>query len=196
MTLAASACVRPYSRRAEPAFGVGLEHEAAEVGNRLVDFVDLALPERDGRRVERIERADAADLPRAGEVERQEQLHAPRPEDVGDAGDLRQQLGRDHADVGVDVVDRAAVDADRRHQPGVVAHAAEVLGDVAVLPEDRAAGVAALDRAVEVVPMVEEADRGVGLVADVEVGDRRLRGRSFATARRRRRGRRGRSARR
>ena len=76
--------------RAEPAFGVGLEHEAAEVGDRLVDFVDLAFPERDGSRIERIERVDAADLSRAGEVEREEQPHAPGAKDVGDAGDLGQ----------------------------------------------------------------------------------------------------------
>ena len=81
------------------------------------------------------------------------------------------QLGRDHADVGVDVVDRAAVDADRGHQAGVVAHAVEILGDVTVFPEDRLAGVAALDRAVEIVPMVEEADGGVGLFVEVEVGN-------------------------
>ena len=153
--------------RAEPAFGVGLEHEAAEVGNRAVDLVDRPSRTRDAR-VERIERVDAADPPRAAEVERDGQPHAPRPERLRDARHLRQELGGDDPRVGVHVVDRAAVDADRRHQPGVVAHAAEVVQDVAVLPEDRPAGVAALDRAVEVVPVVDPADRRRRLVALVE----------------------------
>ena len=47
---------------AEPAFAIGLEHESAEIGDHFVDLVDLLFPECDGRGIERIERADAADL--------------------------------------------------------------------------------------------------------------------------------------
>ncbi len=62
--------------------------------------------------------------------------------------------------VGVDVVDGASVDPDGGEQAAVVGDAGEVGADVAVVEEDGAAGVAALDGAVEVVPLVDPADGG------------------------------------
>ena len=159
-------------RGAEASLRVGLEHEAAEVRDCAVDPVDGLLPEGDDARVERIERGQAADALRAAEVDRDEEAHAPGAERVGDARELGQELGREHARVGVDVVDRAGVDADRRHQARVVAHAREVGGDGVVLEEDRGAGVAALDGAVQVVPVIEHAHGRVGELLLVERGDR------------------------
>jgi hypothetical protein len=69
------------------------------------------------------------------------------------------------AQVGVDVVDGASVDADGGEQATVLADAGEVGADVAVVEEDGTAGVAALDGAVEVVPLVDPADGGGGRLA-------------------------------
>ena len=71
-------------------------------------------------------------------------------------------VGLEGAEVGVDVVDGDAVDADGGEQAAVVGDAGEVGADVAVVEEDAAAGVAALDGAVEVVPLVDPADGGGG----------------------------------
>ena len=72
---------------------------------------------------------------------------------------------------GVDVVDVAAVDADGGEQAGVFVDGGEVVADVAGFEEDAAAGVAALDGAVGVVPLVDPADGGGGLLRFVDVGE-------------------------
>ena len=59
---------------------------------------------------------------------------------------------------GVDVVDGAAVDSDRSQQARVLAGAGEVAAHLIVVEEDGAAAVAALDGAVEVVPLIDPAD--------------------------------------
>ena len=128
-------------------FGIGLQDEAAEVGNRL-DRARRRAPStrRSTRWIERVEGVEPAERLRAAEIDRKRQPHAPRPQDVGDTRDLRDEPGRQHERVRVDVVDRDAVDAERRQQPAVLADAAQVVADVAALPEDRAPAVAALDR--------------------------------------------------
>src|SRR6185436_18165792 len=74
----------------------------------------------------------------------------------------------------VDAVDDAAVDPDRRVRAGVVLDArVHAAGQLVPFPE-RAARVAALDRAVEVVPVVEEAPLDTGPPGHVEVRDRLL----------------------
>ena len=60
------------------------------------------------------------------------------------------------------------VDPERREQPRVVANARKIVADVVVLPEDRAAAVAALDRAVEIVPLIDPAERGIRLLPFVQ----------------------------
>src|SRR5262249_50708339 len=138
---------------------------STEVGNRLVDLIDGSLPERDRVRIERIECLRAADLTGAGEVERDIHPHAPRSQRFRDACNLGQILGRNDAGVRGHLVDLAAIDADRGPESRVVTYAAQVLGTVAALPEDRIAGVATLDGAVEVVPVIENANRCVRLFA-------------------------------
>ena len=53
---------------------------------------------------------------RAAEVDGDGDADAPGTERVGDARDLREELGSEDARVGVDVVDSAAVDADGGEQ--------------------------------------------------------------------------------
>ena len=86
---------------------------------------------------------------------------------------LRDRLRRKNAQVGVDVVDGAAVDADRRQHAAVIAHAAQILARLAVLPEDRAAAIAALDGpTIQVVPLIHPAHGSCGRLLLVEFGDR------------------------
>ena len=80
--------------------------------------------------------------------------------------------GREQARVRVHVVDGAAVDAERREHAAVVAHAREIRAGATVLPEDRRPAVSALDRSVEVVPLVDPADRRRRRLLLVQVRDR------------------------
>ena len=109
---------------AEPALGVGLEDEAAKVGDRAIQGVHAILPERRHAGVQRIERVQPADAPGAAEVDRHRERDAPRPKRVGDARELRDEPVGDDERIGVDVVDRRAVDPHRREQAAVVADAA------------------------------------------------------------------------
>src|SRR5204863_1729451 len=145
--------------RTEPAFRVCLQHEAAKIRNGAIEAVDAGLPERGDSSVEWIERVQSADFHRAAEVDGDRQRDAPRTERVGDSGKLRYELRRDRPRIRVDVVDGAAVDANRREQARVLAGACEVRGDAAVLEEDGWPGIASLDRPVEVVPLIGPPDR-------------------------------------
>ncbi len=69
-------------------------------------------------------------------------------------------LGGEQIEIGIHVIDVAAVDADRGEQAGVLPGAGEIDANVAVVEEDGPPSVAALDRAVQVVPFVGPADRG------------------------------------
>src|SRR5580704_3836849 len=64
-------------RWAETAFGVGLYHDAAEVGDFSVDLIEaIAPPFRDGG-IERIERVEAADAHRAADIDGNREVDAP-----------------------------------------------------------------------------------------------------------------------
>ena len=148
-------------RGADAAFGVGLDDEAGEVGDGVVDFVDFVRHQLDGG-VDGVEGGEMADDLRAGKIDGEGHADAPGTELVGDAGELVDHLGFEGAEVGVYVVDGDAVDPDGGQKAAVVVDAGEVGADVAVVEEDAAAGVAALDGAVEVVPLVDPADGGGG----------------------------------
>ena len=145
-------------RGAYAAFGVGLDDEAGEVGDGFVDLVDFGLPPGDDGGVDGVECGEMTDDLWAGEIDGERHAHAPGTELVRDAGELEDHLGFERAKVGVDVVDGDAVDPDGGEQTAIVGDAREVGADVAVVEEDAAAGVAALDGAVEVVPLVDPAD--------------------------------------
>ncbi len=147
-------------------FGVGLDEEAAEVGDRRVDLVRLVLPPLLDARVERVGGGESAEEDRAGEVHRHVHRDAPLAQDAGEGCELGQHLGGDELRVGVDVVDHGAVDADRGERAGVRLVAGPELGEL-VPEEDGVAGVPALDAAVEVVPVVGEPQLVDGALADV-----------------------------
>ncbi len=76
------------------------------------------------------------------------------------------------ARVRVHVVYGAAIDADRGEQACVIADAVRVRDYATVIEEDGPAGVAAFDAAVEVVPFVCPADRRIGSMGFVQIGNR------------------------
>ena len=170
--------VRPFGMgamiigRARLALRIGLDQQAAEIGDDGVDLVDLGLPPGAHRGVERIGRREPAQLDRRGEARGEIDLDAIGPEGVGQRLHLLQIVGAQDIGIGVDVGQHRAVDADRGIGPGIVG-VARVLEARQLLPvPDRLAGIAALDMAIEIVPMVEDADLELGRVGDVELVDR------------------------
>src|ERR1700679_921715 len=59
---------------------------------------------------------------------------------------------------GVDVVNVQSINADRGEQTAVFGNGAEIVADIAAFKENGPAGIAALDRAIGVVPLVDPAD--------------------------------------
>ena len=67
------------------AFRIGFDRDAREIGNLLVDLVDLCGPPGFHIGIERIEGLEAADFLRAGDIDADGEPHAPWPHGVGDA---------------------------------------------------------------------------------------------------------------
>ena len=157
--------------RAGLALGVRLDQEAAEVGDQRVDLVDLRAPPGGDGRVPRIGGGDAAELDRRAPARGEKNADPPRAKHVGQRRHLAQVGRRQDLRAGVDVVQRDRVDADRRVGARVVAHARRHgVGQLVPAPQ-RPARVAALDAAVQVVPVVEHAQadaRAAGGVDRVE----------------------------
>ena len=145
-------------RRTDAAFGVGLHGEAAKVRDDGVDLVDFLLPPGDDNGIERVESVEAADRLWTGEIDGEREFDAPWPKSVGDAGKLAEMFGGQEVEVRINIVDVATVDADGGEQACVVARAGEVGADVALVEEDGSAGIATLDGAIEVVPLVHPSD--------------------------------------
>ncbi len=69
----------------------------------------------------------------------------------------------------VNVVEVAAVDADRRQQASVFGNRRKVVADVTRVKEDAASGIAALDGAIGVVPLVDPANGHGGTFAEIDL---------------------------
>jgi hypothetical protein len=100
------------SRRPEPAFRIGLQHESSEIRNRTVDGVHPRLPEVDDGRRQRVERVEAADRLRHREVDRERHPDAPPTEHLRQPRELRQEPVGHHERIGFHAVDDAGVHAD------------------------------------------------------------------------------------
>ena len=97
-------------------------------------------------------------------------MDAPGTESCRDACELGEGIFPKEARVGVDVVDGAAVDGDRSEQASVIGSAGEIGADATVLEKNGAASVAAFDTAVEIVPLIDPAERCRGLLEFIEGG--------------------------
>ena len=126
ITFAASACVRPYALGPETPLGVGLDHDASEIRDALVEIVDRLLPPSNDALVKRVEGVEPADLLGTAEIDGEHQAHAPRAERFCETHQFRTVRRGDQPRVGVDVVDRAAVQAERRQQPRIVTRSRQI----------------------------------------------------------------------
>ncbi len=150
------------------ALGVGLDRKPSKIGNERVNLFDLGRPPGLHRRVERVVGREAADLLRAGDVHAEGQTNAPRAHRVGHSCQLLQVIGVEQLRRGVHIIDVAAVDAHRGQQARVFGYGLQVFADVSAFEKDRPARIAALDRAVGIVPLVDPAD-GHGWVVTMGV---------------------------
>ena len=159
--------------RAGLALAVRLHQEAAEIGDRLVDFVGLGLPPGGNRRVERIGAFQAIQFHRRSPFDRQIDLDAIGAEQVGQRRRLG-DIGRGQAvRLGIHIVEHRAVDAQRRVGAGIVGIARPlIIGQAPPIP-DRLAGIAALHRAIQIVPMVEQAQADARRAAHIDPVERR-----------------------
>ena len=97
-----------------------------------------------------------ADLDRGAEARGQVHADAVRAEDAGQGGGLGDVLWREARGVGVDVREHRAVDAERRVGARVVGVAGRRVVRQRVPVPQRAARVAALHGAIQVVPVIED----------------------------------------
>ncbi len=146
------------------AFGIGLHQKAAKIGNNFVDFVRLGVPPGLYRRIKRIGSFQTAQFDGGGPACRQIDLDTVGPEDFGYGFGLLQIGSGQTIGLGVDIVEHHAIDADRCLGAGIIGQAR--IDEIGQPPpvEDRGAGIAALDRAIEIIPVVDDAEldfRGV-----------------------------------
>src|SRR6266705_7176592 len=120
----------------QAAFGIGFDDEAAEVGNGGVNSVGfLAPPIRDAR-IEWIECVETSDGFGTGKIHGNRKLNTPWTKDVGDTDELREVIVPQKPGIGVDVVDGAAIDADRSEETGVSSSTGQIGADVAVFEKN------------------------------------------------------------
>ena len=158
--------------RAGLPFRIRLYEKTAEIGDGCVNLIRLGLPPGGNRGVQRIGRLEMAELDRRRPARRQIDLDAIGPEYIRERRRLG-DIGRGQA-VGlcVDIVEDGAVDADRGIGPGIVGVAGvPEVGELPPVP-DRLPGIAALDGAIEIVPVVEQAQLELGGRRNVERVDR------------------------
>ncbi len=160
--------------RARLAFRIGLDEKAAEVRDQAVDLVGLGPPPGGHGGVQRVGRLEPEFLGRR-EARGQEHADAIRPHHIGQRRHLLQPRRGQHLGLGVDVVEHGGVDAERGVGPRVVDITLSLdVRELAPIP-DREARIAAFDRAVRVVPMVEHAPldlRRAALVQMRQIGPR------------------------
>ena len=151
---------------------VRLHQEAPEVGHQGVDLHGLGPPPGGHPGIERIGRRQAAEQAGGREVGREVDADAVGAKHRRNRRGLLQVGARQRPRVGIDVVEDGPVDPDRRVGAGVVAQArVDRAGQPGPVPE-RAAGIAPLDRAVEVVPVVEQTQRDARPLDEIERGNR------------------------
>jgi hypothetical protein len=95
---------------------------------------------------------------RAGDVHAESQAHTPGAQGIGDAGKVFEVAGVEQLRSGVHIIDIDAVDSRRGQQASVFGHRRKVVADAATFKKDAAPGVAALDGAIGIVPLIDPAD--------------------------------------
>jgi hypothetical protein len=141
--------------RARLALRVRLHQKAPEIRNECVDLARFFGPPRAHLGGERIGRSEVAELDRRAEASRQVHANAVGAKRRREGGHFFEPLVREDDRVGVHVGEDGAVQPDRRARARVVeVTRRDEAGQLVPIPE-REACVPALDRAIEVVPVVE-----------------------------------------
>src|SRR5574344_242501 len=147
--------------RSRLSFAVGFHEESPEVGDKSVYLLRFLFPPVYYPFVLRVGRFGIAERHRCCEVDRQVYAYAVRPQNVGDDLHLAQVDGRKDAWRGVYIVQYAPVDAYRRIGACILGYQPFV----EVEPfEDALPGIATLYGAVEVVPVVQQAEAAGGVI--------------------------------
>src|SRR5579871_2945955 len=170
--------------RAQLTLRVGFDREAAKIRDSRIKSFDLLAPPIGDARVEWIKGIEITARFRCAQIDRDRELNAPRAKGIRNANELRKVIVVEKTRIGIDVVDGAAVDADGCQKARVRGNARKVRPDVTVLEKYGAAGVAAFDGAVEIIPLIDPSDGSVWLLCLVQVRDRFATG-DFAEKRKR-----------
>ncbi len=144
------------------AFGIGLDQEAAEIGYGTIDFLGLGPPPGPDFGIQRIGTFQVADLDRRAPAHRQIDLDAIGAQRIGQRPGLFDIFRRQAVGAGVHIVGHHAIDADAGIGAGIINQARINVPGQHSPVEDRASGIAAFDRAIEIVPMVQDAKLGPG----------------------------------
>src|SRR5262249_47880638 len=122
--------------RADTPFGVGFQHEAAEIRYGAINLIDFGFPPGNDRRTQWVECIQPAKTLWAAEIYGHRDLYTPEPERIRNKRDIGKQICAQHPRIRIHVIDRAAVDAERCEHSCVISHAAEVSSSTAVLPKN------------------------------------------------------------
>ena len=134
---------------------VGLDEETAEIGDQRVNLRHLGPPPGLHGRIERIRGLESADFNRRAEPGGEVHADAVGTKLVGQRRHFAQVVGRQDERAGIDVVEHGAVEPDRRERACIIAVTPVAhLGQVIPVPKGKT-GIAALDKPVEVVPVVQ-----------------------------------------
>ncbi len=148
--------------------GVGFDQESAEVWHPSVDLRRLVRPPLLDLARRRIGGAQSADLDRRAETSCEVDGDPVGPEHVCQGRHLVQVLPRQNLSIRIHVGEHGPIDADGRIRSSVVRIARRERSRQRVPIPEGAAGVASLDAAIEVVPMVENAVLDLGVPAQRE----------------------------
>src|SRR5216684_65502 len=94
-------------RRAEAAFGIGFDDEAAEVGNGGVNSVGFLAPPIGDGGIKWVECVETSDGFGTGKINGNGKLNTPWAKDVGDTDELREVIVPQKPGIGVYVIDSA-----------------------------------------------------------------------------------------
>ena len=146
--------------RARLSLAVGLDKKTTKVRDELVDLLGLLLPPLSHRLVQRVSRLGLFQCHGCGEVDRQIHLDMVRAQDVGNLLHLLEIRSCQHLGRRIDIVQHCAIDTYRGIGTSIFLNQFRVeSGNLTVLclPKDALASIATLNTAVEVVPMVQQA---------------------------------------
>lgn len=105
--------------RPQAAFRIGFDNKTPKVRDSAVDFIGFGLPPGGYLSIERIESSQVSDYHRTRKIDRKGHFYAPWSKLIGNASELEDHVGLKCAQIGVDIVDREAIDPDGGEQTAI-----------------------------------------------------------------------------